>query len=120
MATFDELAEEYAARIRKAVRRDHIAIAARMIKTAADLPRTNLAAEMGEIAGEINGLVYSSTKAALSETDKAAIAERVGKKLKLKRPEIVWMVTKGASVQNFLAVLTEIETIINEADLDDE
>ena len=110
----DERAEELAARIREAVTRDRRAFAFRGGYTLQDLARSNLAAELRDIGFLLDRLVYSHTKAALSESEKDNIAEQAARKLGLHRPGILRLATRGASSQNFLAVLNEIEAILKE------
>jgi hypothetical protein len=112
--TKDERAKELADRIRAAIRKDQIAIAAQVIRSRTDLTRSNLAKELRDIGLLLDDLIHVQTKAALAESDKKWIAEEIGRKLGLRRPEIVWIAPRGASAQNFLAVLNEIEAILTE------
>ncbi len=112
--TSEERAEELAERIRNAVRRDHRAITANVIKTTADLTRASLALELRDIGTLLDSLVYVTTEERLPDSAKQEICESAGKKLGLRHPEILWIATRGASSQNFLAVLNEIQTILTE------
>jgi hypothetical protein len=112
--TSEERADELAERIRNAVRRDNRGIAANVIKTTTDLTRASLASELRDIGALLNGLVYVNTEERLPDSAKQEICEAAGKKLGLRHPEILWIATRGASSQNFLAVLNEIQTILTE------
>lgn len=109
------VAQGFALRIRMAIKKDEIAVAAGMLKTASDLPMSNLAAELGKIGRELNGYILPGTKAFVGRDIEEQIAEEVGRQLQLDEPEIIWTATKGASVQNFLAILQEMQEILEES-----
>jgi hypothetical protein len=110
----DERAEDLANRIRAAVARDRRAYAFQGGYRLLDLTRSNLAAELREIGLLLDRLVYVQTKAALPESEKEKIANEAARKLGLRLPEILRLATRGASSQNFMAVLNEIEAILKE------
>jgi hypothetical protein len=110
-----ERARAYAARIVSAIRKDQIAVAAGLIKSAADMYKSNLASEFKSIGAEIDGLVFTGTKAAITTSYKDELIAQIAENLGVKRPEIVGVAfTKGASVQNFLAILQEMQGILED------
>lgn len=110
------VAQVFAIRIRLAIKKDAIAQAAGMLKSASDLPKSNLAAELEKIGKELNGFILPGTKAFVGRAVEEEIAKETGRQLKLDEPEIIWTATKGASVQNFLAILQEMQEILDEAE----
>lgn len=111
MASIDELAEKYASMIREAVRED------RRTKTAADLregkitPATmRVAAVLRDVGKRIDGLVYEDEKPA-SDAAKEAVADEVAEKLGLDKRKLR-RTLKEASVQHFLAILTDIREVV--------
>jgi hypothetical protein len=79
VATFDELAKQYAARLKKSIASDgfiaHGEVSPEELKTSETLR------EAKSIKGEIDGLSYTSSGKPLSDADKQIIVERIDEEL---------------------------------------
>lgn len=113
MPLLSEFAEEYAQAIRDAVRRDRIVYATKALRNRNELAHSHLAAELQRVGEKLSRIVYTGTNTRLSEEDRRYIAEETGRRLEFEYPERMLEIIGKASVQNFLAILGDIEAILN-------
>lgn len=81
MATFQELARDYAKRIREAIASD--GFTSRSKVSPQDLRNSRTLREAKDIKREIDGLIYTQSKQPLSEADKRTIKELIDRELGL-------------------------------------
>jgi hypothetical protein len=123
MATFDELAERYAQQIRIAARADRppktasVKIESAMAKTdSTSIKGARLVGALKTVDENLDGLVLSDTRKALTEEQRTDILRQTGIKLGLKKPERLYLMVKEASNDNFVALVSYWDAFFAELD----
>jgi len=110
MATFEDFAEQYASRIRTAIREDGFSTAARL--TAQELRASRTLTALKAVDSEINGLVMSETKEPLTAEQKRRIYQGIAKELGLFDLTIGESMVKAASNDDITDLVDYIDQII--------
>lgn len=110
MATFDELAREYAQRIRTAIRTD--GFTANRRPWASDVAGSRTLQEAKAVKRDIDGLVYTKNNRSLSPEDKQQIIEQIDRELGLPKRIIGEGFVNKASNDDFSDLADEIENIL--------
>lgn len=113
MATFDELAQQYADRIRAAASGDRTATSTKSLQEARVVVSSRLARALTEIGQELEQLTYTETGDSISEEDQQEISDLVGRHLGIENPRRLRMMFKEASVNQQLKIVTDIRNMIN-------
>lgn len=113
MPTLDELADDYANKIRAALTEDiRTKTASAILEHRTPVKKARVAAALMEVGQSLDRLVSSRTKLPLSEEDKQEISDSIAEKLNLPQRGRLRGVLKEASVQNFLVILADIEAML--------
>ncbi|WP_010605706.1 hypothetical protein [Pseudoalteromonas maricaloris] len=111
MATFQELARNYAERIRSAIASDGLSNRTKVY--ADDLRGSNTLLEAKRIKREIDSLVYSGSNTPLSEADKRDILERLNQELGLPtHRQKSFGIVESASNDDLADLADEIENVL--------
>lgn len=100
MPTYDEIASQYAEKIKSAVKGSGLTKSASSITES--VKRDKIVNVLKEIFHDINR--YKKDNKPLSNSDKENIFKLVGKKLGLSRPEKVYLMIREASNDQFVAL----------------
>jgi hypothetical protein len=111
MATFQELARDYAKRIREAIASDGFTSRSKI--SPQDLRNSKTLREAKEVKREIDGLIYTQSKQPLSEADKRAIRDLIDQELGLPRNiQRSHNIVESASNDDLSDLADEIENVL--------
>lgn len=111
MATFQELARDYAKRIKEAISSDGFTSRSRI--SPQDLRGSRTLREAKTIKREIDGLVYTQNQKPLSDADKRNIIEQIDQELGLpRRIEKRYHIVESASNDDLSDLADEIENVL--------
>src|SRR5258708_5803063 len=113
MATKDQLAQQYADRIRAAASSDRTASSTKSLQEARAVASSRMAQELAEIGQELERLSYSESGESISEEDQQEISDLVGRHLGIETPRRLRMMFKEASINQQLKIVTDIRNMIN-------
>ena len=116
MTTFNELAKQYAQRIKIALAKDGFSKFSRI--TASVLRCSATIQESKSVKQDIEGLVYIETKEPLTKTDKQGIIIEIHKELyvPLQRPRPIRLILEEASDDDLFDIAGEIANILKGRD----
>jgi len=100
MATYDEIASQYAEKIKSAVKSSGLTKSASLITEATK--RDQIINLLKELASDVKK--YRSEDKPLSEANKEYLFELVGKKLGLSKPDKIYLILREASNDQFVAL----------------
>ncbi len=100
MATYDEIASQYADKIKSAVKTSGLTKSASLITESTK--RSKIINILKEISNDVQK--YTKDNKPLSDADKEFLFELVGKKLGLSKPDKVFLMVKEASNDSFVAL----------------
>lgn len=109
MATFNELAKDYAERIRRAIRTDNFQTLRSLSPN--DLIQSNTLREAKAVKRDIDSLVYTESNKPLSEQDKNRLVQDVDQELGLPRRTQKSLV-ESASNDDLADLADEIENVL--------
>lgn len=111
MATLQELARDYAKRIKDAIASDGFTNRSKISQQ--DLRNSRTLQEAKKIKREIDGLTYSVSKKSLSEEDKRKIIEGIDQELGLpKNIQKSYNIVESASNDDLADLADEIESVL--------
>ena len=111
MATFQELARDYAERIKGAISSDGFSDRSKVLPQ--DLRNSQTLREAKRIKQEIDGLVYTQSQKPLSDSDKRSIIEQIDNELGLpKNIQKSYYIVESASNDDLADLADEIENIL--------
>lgn len=111
MATFQELAKNYAKRIKDAILFDGFTTRSRI--SPQDLRGSRTLQEAKKIKREIDGLIYTQSNKLLSEDDKRKIIEQIDQELGLPRNiQKSYNIVESASNDDLADLADEIENVL--------
>lgn len=110
MATFNELAQQYAQRILAAISQDGFSKYTKI--TASSLSVSRTIQEIKSVKSDIDSLVYTKSRKPLSEADKTRIIIEIQKELRLPSQRQMEMVFEAASNDDLSDLADEIENIL--------
>ncbi|MCG7552040.1 hypothetical protein [Pseudoalteromonas sp. Of11M-6] len=111
MATFQELARDYAKRIKDAIASDGFTSRSRI--SPQDLRGSRTLQEAKQVKREIDGLIYKQSKKPLSEDDKRKIIEQIDQELGLPRNiQKSYNIVESASNDDLADLADEIENVL--------
>lgn len=114
MPTFSELGKGYAERIRAALAKDGFTTSSRV--SASDLIYSATLRELKAIKIDIDGLVYTESRKALTESDKGRILAEIQKQLYLPNLRQMERMIKAASNDDLSDLADEIDNILKGRD----
>lgn len=111
MATFQELARDYAKRIKDAIASDGFTSRSKI--SPQDLRNSRTLQEAKKIKREIDDLIYTQNKRPLSEDDKRRIIEQIDQELGLpKNIQKSYNIVESASNDDLADLADEIENVL--------
>ena len=110
MATFNELAKQYAQRIKDSIRRDGFRLNQRI--TRSDIISSQTLSESKAVKREIDNLVYQNNNQPLTDVDKHRIIEQIDSELGLPKRKLNEEFVSNASNDDFSDMADEIENIL--------
>jgi len=111
MATFQELARDYAKRIKDAIASDGFTSRSKI--SPQDLRNSRTLQEAKKIKREIDDLIYTQSKLPLSEDDKRRIIEQIDQELGLpKNIQKSYNIVESASNDDLADLADEIENVL--------
>jgi hypothetical protein len=114
MPTFSELGQSYAERIKAALAKDGFTTTSRI--SASDLPYSSTLRELKAIKSDIDGLVYTESRKALSESDKGRVLIEIQKQLYLPNVRQIERMVEFASNDDLSDLADTIENILKGRD----
>ena len=115
MATYREIAEDYAKKIRKAAKQTQLEKSASVGLIKVAFSRKDILLEVFKsIPPDLGRYTHTTTGNPLSEDEKKKILILTGKILKLSQPITIVHLVKGASNENAIELVTYISQFINE------
>ncbi|PHR68283.1 hypothetical protein [Alcanivorax sp.] len=110
MASFNELAKEYAQRIKQAIKRDGFSHGRKI--TGSNVQGSETLREAKAIKRDIDNLVYTSSNQPLTPQDRKRIIEQIDRELGLPKRIIEEGFVTNASNDDFSDLADEIENIL--------